>query len=117
MRPQRVFATEFAVIAVFHALARTAKRVDGNQKGKKHGFTVGKGGVTLRAEPTLFAALKALRQPTNIYLLKKSDFQQKDPMEWIARVPVEPLAVIFASGQDIDGLLKGGVKLKLLAAV
>ncbi|MCO5297196.1 MAG: hypothetical protein M9921_10100 [Fimbriimonadaceae bacterium] len=115
-RPQRVFATEFAIIAVFHALARTAKRVDGNQRGKKHGFTVGKGGITLRAEPNLFEAMRALRQPTNIYLLKKNDFEQKDPMEWIANVPIEPLAVVFASGQDLDGLIGDGVKLKLLAA-
>lgn len=113
---RRVFATEFAVIAVFHALARTVKRVDGNQNGKKHGFTVGKSGITLRAEPQLLEALRALRQSTNIYILKKSDFEQKDQMEWMARVPVEPLAVIFVSGQDIDGLIDDGVRLKLLAA-
>jgi hypothetical protein len=110
-----VFATEFPVIAVFHALARTVKRSDPAQRPRKHGFSVDKGTITLRAEPTLLAAIKGNQEPTNIYLLDKRDFQHQSEMEWRARQRISPLGVVFVDGRDLAGLLDVKVKLERLA--
>ena len=110
----KVFATEWPAIAVFHALARTAKRSDPNQRRTKHGFSVDAGTITLRAQPKLLHAIERSRQSTNIYLLDKAGFRRRGEMEWRALKRVSPIAVIFARSKDLAGLIDRHVKLELL---
>lgn len=110
----KVFATEFPEIAVFHALARTAKRTHSELRGTKHGFTVDKGIITLRAHPVLLARIRKLRALSNVYVVPKASFERINEMEWHSKTVARPLAVVFVSGRDFEVKGDSNVCLELL---
>jgi hypothetical protein len=109
----KIFATEHPVIALFHALARTVKRTDQRYAETTHGFSLEDDGrIVLRATNAFWWAICSSGELTNIYLLDRRQFHRKSPMQWWTKRKVEPLAVVFASGADLEALAKPPVILK-----